>query len=98
MLISLLSQDSLKANLIALKFKPQACELIDHHVISCAKSNREQRENAFFVSGEPEAILIIDLRHDNYKELEKQAHELIRAFKEAGLGYTFPIVEKSRSL
>ncbi len=90
-------QDSLKANLIALKFKPHACELIDHHIISCAKNNREQAENAFFVNGKPEAILVVDLRHQTHEEVEKQAHELIAAFKKTDLGYAFPIIPKVKA-
>ncbi|HEX7692456.1 MAG TPA: FAD-binding oxidoreductase, partial [Sediminibacterium sp.] len=49
--------ESLRANLIALKYRPSASELIDHFILECTKENREQSKNRFFVKGEPGAIL-----------------------------------------
>src|SRR5690606_25820219 len=34
---------ALRANLIALRHKPSACELIDRHILDCTKENIEQR-------------------------------------------------------
>jgi FAD/FMN-containing dehydrogenase len=41
--------ESLRANLIALRHNPTASELIDHYVLECTKDNPEQRKNRFFV-------------------------------------------------
>src|SRR5690606_38365575 len=35
--------ESLRATLIALKYGPSACELMDHHILECTKANIEQR-------------------------------------------------------
>jgi FAD/FMN-containing dehydrogenase len=48
--------ESLRANLIALKYKPSASELIDHYILECTKDNIEQSKNRFFVQGDPGAI------------------------------------------
>src|SRR5690606_26667397 len=57
--------ETLRATIIALKYKPQAVELIDSYVLECAASNVEQRKNAFFVKekedGTYPAILVVDL-------------------------------------
>ncbi|HVU84330.1 MAG TPA: FAD-binding oxidoreductase, partial [Puia sp.] len=52
--------ESLRANLIALKYKPSASELIDHYILDCTKENIEQSRNRFFVKGDPGAILVIE--------------------------------------
>ncbi len=39
--------ESLRANLIALKYKPAASELVDHYILECTKGNIEQSKNRF---------------------------------------------------
>ena len=82
-------EESLKANLIALKRNPCSCELIDRHVIECSQSNLEQRKNRFFIKGNPEAILIIELKADSESQLRQSATALEREMRLAGLGYHF---------
>ncbi|QCK14325.1 FAD-binding and (Fe-S)-binding domain-containing protein [Mangrovivirga cuniculi] len=84
--------DSLKANLIGLKFNPSASELMDDKILERTKGNIEQRKNRFFVQGNPEAILIIELKKNSEEELKKATEELIEALKAEGLGYHYPIV------
>ncbi len=84
--------DSLRGNLIALQHQPSACELMDHYVLDCTKSNRAQRENRFFVEGEPKAILVVELARNTEEEVQKAAKDLENALREVGLGYHFPLV------
>ncbi len=63
--------ESLRANLIALKYKPSASELIDHYILECTKDNIEQSKNRFFVQGDPGAILVIEFRKNSAKKLKK---------------------------
>ncbi len=84
--------EALRANLIALTFNPSASELMDHYILVCTKANAEQRQNRFFVEGDPGAILVVELRSDDPLELEKQAKSLEKAMRDAGLGYHFPYV------
>ena len=84
--------EALRANLIALTFNPSASELMDHYILECTKANAEQRQNRFFVEGDPGAILVVELRSDDPQELEKQAKSLEKAMRDAGLGYHFPYV------
>jgi len=84
--------EALRANLIALKFQPSASELMDHYILECTKANPEQRQNRFFVEGDPGAILVVELRSDDPKELLVQAKELENSLREANLGYHFPYV------
>ncbi|MEY3854053.1 MAG: (S)-2-hydroxy-acid oxidase [Bacteroidota bacterium] len=84
--------EALRANLIALTFHPSASELMDHYILECTKANPEQRQNRFFVEGDPGAILVVELRSEDPVELVQQAKALEKAMREAGLGYHFPYV------
>ena len=56
---------SFEANLIALKYKPSAVELIDKIIIDCTRENSEQRQNTFFIDGNPEALLVVEFCERN---------------------------------
>ena len=84
--------ESLRANLIALKYKPSASELIDHYILECTKDNIEQRKNRFFVQGDPGAILVIEFAKENREEIMKIAQQVEAEMRAAGLGYHFPLL------
>ena len=84
--------ESLRANLIALKYKPSASELIDHYILECTKDNLEQRKNRFFVKGDPGAILVIEFARENREEMVALAHQVEADMRAAGLGYHFPLL------
>ena len=84
--------ESLRANLIALKYKPSASELIDHYILECTKDNMEQRKNRFFVKGDPGAILVIEFTRDTREEVIALAHQVEADMRAAGLGYHFPLL------
>lgn len=84
--------ESLRANLIALPFKPSASELIDHYILECTKDNIEQNKNRFFVQGDPGAILVIEFKRSTRAEIETIAKQVESAIRAAGLGYHFPLL------
>jgi FAD/FMN-containing dehydrogenase/Fe-S oxidoreductase len=83
---------ALRANLVALKYKPSASELIDHYILECTKDNIEQSKNRFFVLGDPGAILVIEFKKTSRNEIEKLAGSLTEELKSADLGYHFPLL------
>ncbi len=85
-------EESLLGNLIALKYKPTAIELMDDPVMQAAKQNIEQAKNRFFVKGDPGAMLMIEFSFETGKELKETAAALEKELKEAGLGYHYPLV------
>lgn len=85
-------EESLEGNLIALKHQPTAIELMDDPVMQAAKQNIEQNKNRFFVKGDPGALLMIEFSFHTEKELTDTAAALEKDFKNAGLGYHFPLV------
>lgn len=84
--------ESLRANIVAMQYKPSASELMDHYVLECTKANAEQRQNRFFVEGDPAAILVVEFRRDSQAEIDEIAQRLIAELKGLGLGYHFPMV------
>ena len=84
--------ESLRANIVALKSKPSQVELMDDIVLECTKANIEQRENRGFVKGEPKAVLMIELHRDSQEELEKAIAELEHDLRTAGYGYHYPVL------
>jgi len=85
-------EESLLGNLIALKHKPTAIELMDDTVMQCTKANIEQNKNRFFVKGDPGAMLMIEFSFETEEELNTTAKELEKDLRDAGLGYHFPLV------
>ena len=85
-------RDCMEATQLAMTFQPYACELMDKIILDCTRENLEQRENRFFVEGDPAAILAIELRHDDANALELSATELIRTLSVSGKGYAYPII------
>ncbi len=84
--------EALRANLIALKYRPGASELIDHYILECTKDNIEQIQNRFFVQGDPGAILVIEYTRTNRDEVIEIAKQVEAEMREAGLGYHFPLL------
>jgi FAD/FMN-containing dehydrogenase/Fe-S oxidoreductase len=85
-------QEALKANLIALKYQPRSCELIDHYILECTKNNLEQRQNRFFIEGDPEAILVVEYDGDNEEEIVEKVRMVEGEMRSKGYGYYFPII------
>jgi FAD/FMN-containing dehydrogenase/Fe-S oxidoreductase len=84
--------ESLRANIIAMRYKPSASELIDHYILECTKDNIEQSKNRFFVQGDPGAILVVEFLRDDREAITAVANQLISELKAAGLGYHFPLL------
>ncbi|MBV9987465.1 MAG: FAD-binding oxidoreductase, partial [Chitinophagaceae bacterium] len=84
--------ESLRANLIGLRYRPSASELIDHYILECTKENIEQRKNRFFVQGDPGAILVIEFIRNTREEVLAITAQVEAEMRAAGLGYHFPVL------
>ena len=84
--------EALRANLIAVKYRPSASELIDHYILECTKDNIEQRRNRFFVQGDPGAILVIEFAKTTRDEVLQITGQVEAEMRESGLGYHFPVL------
>jgi FAD/FMN-containing dehydrogenase/Fe-S oxidoreductase len=85
--------EAFKANLIALKFSPSAVEMMDNRILKLTEDNASQRNNRFFLEGEPGAILIVEFVRQRPEEIDKSAAAMIEALKSAGYGYSYPVIK-----
>jgi len=85
-------EEAFKANLIALKHKPVAVELIDSFIIERTRDNIEQRKNRFFIQGDPAAILVVEFALPTRDEINEAARQLEQDMISEGYGYHFPVI------
>ncbi|MDF1560495.1 MAG: FAD-linked oxidase C-terminal domain-containing protein [Bacteroidales bacterium] len=84
--------EAFRANLIALRRKPWAVELIDNNILSLAATVESQKRNRFFIEGEPGAVLIVEFCAGNREEIIASANSMVAEMQAEGLGYAFPLV------
>ncbi|WP_340198531.1 FAD-binding and (Fe-S)-binding domain-containing protein [Ascidiimonas sp. W6] len=66
------------------------CELMDKVILDCTKNNKSQLPNRFFIQGDPEAILMLELQDKNLENLEKKRNALVATLKKSKLAYAHP--------
>ena len=84
--------EALRATLVAMPHRPYACELIDHFILDCTKTQIEHRRNRFFVEGDPAAILAVEFRGETMTNVEESAAKLTAELQQHGLGTHYPLV------
>jgi FAD/FMN-containing dehydrogenase/Fe-S oxidoreductase len=87
--------EAFRANLIALKYKPSAVEMMDNKILELTEGNLSQRANRFFIEGNPGAILIVEFARDSKDETDKSASAMIGELRAAGYGYSYPVIRGS---
>lgn len=75
---------SFDANLISLKHKPVAIELMDGKILELSKDNPAAQKNSFFVKGTPASLLISEF---NGPSMDSQADALETELLQSGLAY-----------
>lgn len=82
--------DACKAVVPVMKHDLYTCEMMDKVILDCTKNNKAQSENRFFIEGDPEAILMLELADDSEEQLKAKLERLIETLKESGLTYAYP--------
>jgi FAD/FMN-containing dehydrogenase/Fe-S oxidoreductase len=83
-------QESLEAVSLAMQHNLYTCELMDRIILDCTKNNRAQEKNRFFLDGEPEALLLLEVAASTAQEAEKLANSLIADLQSNNFGYHYP--------
>ncbi len=86
-------QESLEAVVVAMEHNLYTCELMDKTILDCTKNNREQLLNRFFVEGDPEAILMLEVASEDAGKTKELAEKLIADLKKNNFGYAYPILK-----
>lgn len=84
--------DVFRSNLLALKYKPYAVEMMDHKILSLAEKLPGQRKNRFFIEGNPGALLFVEFCASSADEIKKTVSSMEAEMRAEELGYAFPTV------
>ncbi|MCM8570074.1 FAD-binding protein [Gramella jeungdoensis] len=76
----------------AMEHSLYTCEMMDKVILDCTKESLKYRENRFFIEGDPQAILMLELRSDSEVELQNQVKKMLATLENSGLGYAFPVL------
>ncbi|MBN1107360.1 MAG: FAD-binding protein [Bacteroidales bacterium] len=85
--------DAFLANLIALKYKPSAVEMMDDRILKLTEENLSQKNNRFFLEGEPASILIVEFVNEDMAEIDRLILSMVDEMKKEGYGYAFPVIK-----
>ncbi|WP_046756747.1 FAD-binding and (Fe-S)-binding domain-containing protein [Kordia jejudonensis] len=85
-------EDCLQSVSLTMKHNLYTCEMMDKIILDCTKSNLAQAKNRFFVKGDPQAILLLELRSTDENDLANQTKALITSLQEEGKSYHYPIL------
>lgn len=91
-------RQALEATVEIVKEDPAAVELVDHIILDATKDNIEQRKNRFFLQGDPNSILIVQLDGGNLQELTDKAEKISNKLEKLGLSDTAPIITKNEEI
>lgn len=78
---------------VAMKHRLYACELMDKVILNCTRNNTKYDSYRFFVDGDPEALLLLELRSDTIDDLDYQVDSLLKTLETSGLSYHRPVLK-----
>ncbi|SHI39481.1 FAD-binding and (Fe-S)-binding domain-containing protein [Aquimarina spongiae] len=85
-------EDCMNAVSPVMQHKLFTCEMMDKTILDCTLNNIEQLKNRFFIDGDPQAILMLELRSSSKDDLEIQEKQLLAEIQDSGLSYANPIL------
>jgi FAD/FMN-containing dehydrogenase/Fe-S oxidoreductase len=69
------------------------CEMMDDIILDCTKKNATYNQYREFVVGTPKTILLLEVKSDNLKDLDKQVNDLLDTLILSKLSYAYPILK-----
>ncbi|MBC2840498.1 FAD-binding and (Fe-S)-binding domain-containing protein [Robiginitalea sp. SC105] len=85
-------EDCLSDVVPAMSHQLYLCEMMDKVILDCTRNNREQSENRFFVSGDPAALLMLEVRAADPESLELSIREVQDTLAGSGRAYAAPVL------
>lgn len=85
--------DCMDAVVLTMQHDLYACEMMDKTILDLTRHNKTQQANRQFIEGDPEAILMCELRTTDAKALIEAAEQLVIALQESGLSYANPLLK-----
>jgi FAD/FMN-containing dehydrogenase/Fe-S oxidoreductase len=89
--------EALRATLVALRYKPTACELFgDFHVRQVAANNAVNdhniiAKNSRWIEGSPQSIVVVEFSEATRGDVEGKAAALVAELRRRNMGYSWPL-------
>lgn len=83
---------SMEAVVPVMAHQPDACELMDRVVLDCTRENRTYTSHRAFVEGEPEAVLMVEIRAETPEELNIRINRVKQALQAETEAYALPVL------
>lgn len=83
---------------LVMKHNLYACEMMDKTILDLTKHNNMQEQNRKFIEGDPEAILMCELKSEDNDTLEENAKQLIAELQNSNLSYANVILKDDEIL
>lgn len=84
--------EAMKANIVVLKHKPMASELVDKFIMDFTIGHPEYGKNRFFIEGDPAAILMVEFMDNNREAVKQKAGQLVQELRDSKLGFAYPVL------
>ncbi|WP_127844698.1 FAD-binding and (Fe-S)-binding domain-containing protein [Psychroflexus aestuariivivens] len=85
--------DCLEAVVVAMKHDLYTCEMMDKTILDCTKDSLKYKNNRFFIDGDPEAILMLELKSSDTQDLIQQTEKLQTDLNQKTAAYAAPKLE-----
>lgn len=78
---------------IVMNHNLHTCEMMDDIILDCTKKNTTYNEYRKFVEGSPRVLLLLEIKADKLKDLNKQVDELLESLTVSKLSYANPVLK-----
>ena len=85
-------EDCLNAVELVMKHDLFACEMMDKTILDLTKHNKMQQENRSFITGDPEAILMCEVKADTSQEVNIKAQKVLKTLEDTQLCFATPFL------
>ncbi|HLU81470.1 MAG TPA: FAD-binding oxidoreductase, partial [Flavobacteriaceae bacterium] len=68
------------------------CEMMDKTILDCTKNNLKYVKNRFFIQGDPKAILMLEICHEEEEKLQDELNKLLKTLEENTESYSNALI------
>ncbi|MCR9183579.1 MAG: FAD-binding oxidoreductase, partial [Flavobacteriaceae bacterium] len=86
-------ENCMKAVVPVMKHDLFTCEMMDKVVLDCTKGNLKYNDYRFFIEGDPEAVLLLEIKSHSIENSLVKAIALCNELNELNLAYALPILQ-----
>ncbi|MEY8849076.1 FAD-binding and (Fe-S)-binding domain-containing protein [Psychroserpens sp. XS_ASV72] len=85
-------RDCLNAVVPVMEHELYACEMMDKTILDLTKHNKVQEKNRAFIEGDPEAILMCEVRGKTEEAAKESAESLLQTFENSTRSFANPLL------